>query len=632
MQPPSDPYGNPRSHIPMPSTAKKTSSQGRMSMSGPALRAPYPLSSGPGPTPRQSMKRSQNTNLLMSVSKPQFGRTPMSNRRTSTWGGGSQNAAPSGSQVAKDPRPLRERPFQSKMRQDIVEWFQQNEYDLQTSALMNITAKDFRGIFEQLVLCLDPDWPFDPNKRFEDQLLQALKALQYPYVNNIDMKWLATPGAQFSWPSLLGMLHWLAELGKARESYLSSADPTLQEVSLVPDQFDNIHHHEALAFEHYIESYQLFLQGADLFPEQERQMEERYARKDGKVLADLQENKERLVSATTELKKLKESDPPLKELETMVGWMTKDLGKFKELAVFHENRKQKLIGGIAHENAEIQRFSGELDRLQIEQARLEEVVKAQNLSPEEVLRMNTEHETLTRDLEHFRHKISESSKLIHRLEVALGKKTSDTEEVIDNYNNMLVSLGLFPSPPPPMEGLNLELTMNSGAADPSQLVLGPSLKEVVKPTLGRITELKKTENADMERDKIKLDDELDRIAVACENKEQDVGEILKKANTISEQADDLRDRVQREGAVSADEVDRLENSLAQARSAAMTHGVGVKTRLHALQIAYAEQVDKVNRLRDDTVRAIIKNSNEVVMFKEEVSRQLKQVHDFAQTN
>ena len=47
---------------------------------------------------------------------------------------------------------------------------------------------------------------------------------------------------------------------------------------------------------------------------------------------------------------------------------------------------------------------------------------------------------------------------------------------------------------------------------------------------------------------------------------------------------------------------------------------------------YAEQVDKVNRLRDETVRAIIKNSSEVVMFKEEVSRQLKQVHDFAEAN
>jgi kinetochore protein NDC80 len=155
--------------------------------------------------------------------------------------------------------------------------------------------------------------------------------------------------------------------------------------------------------------------------------------------------------------------------------------------------------------------------------------------------MNTEHETLTRDLEHYRQKISESSKLIHKLEVALGKKTSDTEEVIDTYNGLLATQGLFPPLPPPFEDLNLGLAMNSGAGDPSQLVIGPGIKEVVKPTLGRITEMKKTENAEMERDKIRLDDELDKIVVACENQEQEVGEILKKANAINEQADDLRD-------------------------------------------------------------------------------------------
>jgi kinetochore protein NDC80 len=182
-----------------------------------------------------------------------------------------------------------------------------------------------------------------------------------------------------------------------------------------------------------------------------------------------------------------------------------------------------------------------LERLGAEHTRLEQVVKAQNLSAEEVLRMNTEHETLTRDLEHYRQKISESSKLIHKLEVALGKKTSDTEEVIDTYNGLLATQGLFPPLPPPFEDLNLGLAMNSGAGDPSQLVIGPGIKEVVKPTLGRITEMKKTENAEMERDKIRLDDELDKIVVACENQEQEVGEILKKANAINEQADDLRD-------------------------------------------------------------------------------------------
>ena len=76
-----DPYGS-RSGLPVPSTIKKPShNTGRMSMSGPALRAPYPMAppAGPGPTPRQSMMRSTNMNpLLMSTTKANaFGRTPV---------------------------------------------------------------------------------------------------------------------------------------------------------------------------------------------------------------------------------------------------------------------------------------------------------------------------------------------------------------------------------------------------------------------------------------------------------------------------------------------------------------------------------------------------------------------------
>ena len=83
----------------------------------------------------------------------------------------------------------------------------------------------------------------------------------------------------------------------------------------------------------------------------------------------------------------------------------------------------------------------------------------------------------------------------------------------------------------------------------------------------------------------------------------------------------------------------------------MANGVGVKSRLQSLQIAYVlmisifhttitqsrfrryrEQVDRVNRVKDDTVRAIIKSSSDIVMFKEEVSRQLQHLRDFAEAN
>jgi kinetochore protein NDC80 len=50
-----------------------------------------------------------------------------------------------------------------------------------------------------------------------------------------------------------------------------------------------------------------------------------------------------------------------------------------------------------------------------------------------------------------------------------------------------------------------------------------------------------------------------------------------------------------------------------------------------LGIRYREQVEKVARLRDETVRAIVKNSTEIAVFKEEISQQLKALRNFAES-
>lgn len=48
--------------------------------------------------------------------------------------------------------------------------------------------------------------------------------------------------------------------------------------------------------------------------------------------------------------------------------------------------------------------------------------------------------------------------------------------------------------------------------------------------------------------------------------------------------------------------------------------------------SYREQVEKVNRLKDDTIRAIVKNGNDIAMFKEEVSRHLRDLREFAEAD
>ena len=96
------------------------------------------------------------------------------------------------------------------------------------------------------------------------------------------------------------------------------------------------------------------------------------------------------------------------------------------------------------------------------------------------------------------------------------------------------------------------------------------------------------------------------------------------------------------------EAERLEHDLAHARTVAMSNGLSVKHRLQALHIQsanvirlltqnltchsrYQEQVEKVLKLKEHTVRAIIKCSHDIAMFKNEVSRNLADVKDFAES-
>ncbi|KAI0646849.1 HEC/Ndc80p family-domain-containing protein [Trametes meyenii] len=631
MQPHGDPYGNARSNLPVPATVKKsTHGHGRMSLAGPAMRAPYPIP--PGTNPRQSLMRSQNMNpLLQSASKAQnFGRTPM--RRGSMWQGGGQGSAPPTSQTTKDTRPLRDRSFQAKMRQDVGTFLMSTGFEVAPQMLQNITGKDFRAVFQHLIQCLDPLWPFHTELRFEEHFMQALRAMKYPYVGQIDIKWLPTPAAMHSWPSLLGMLHWLVELCKAREHYMDSRHPTLQDPALIPDEFDDIQHHLALAFNHNTLAYVDFLQGQDVFPEQEKLLEERYARKDARVLEDLERLRERLKEIQAEWEQLKKSAPPFEELKKDNGSLRRDKLKFEEILRRFEERKQKWLRLVQDEKTELEYNVASLEKMHAEEQRLGDIVKMQNLSPEEVLRMNTEHESLTRELESLKHKVAEMSQVVVRLEVSLTRKVSDAEEALDQYTSLLSTLGLFPPLPPPLEDVDLTIDLHSAAANPQGLLSGADIRKVVKPTLSRITEMKRTAHAEVESERIKVDDELDQLTLECETIEEEALEVMNKTNALSDQADELRDAAQQEGLVSNAEASRLERDLAAARTAAMANGVGVKSRLQALQIAYREQVDKVNRLKEDTVRAVIKNSSDIVAFKDEVSKQLQYLKDFAEAN
>ncbi|KAJ7694146.1 HEC/Ndc80p family-domain-containing protein [Mycena rosella] len=635
-QPAPDSHGSVRSGIPVPASVKKQNSTLRMSLAGPALRAPHPPpSSGPGSNPRQSIMRSQNTNpnpLLQSTTKPNYGRTPLNNstRRGSIWNGGAA-VPPPGSQTAKDPRPLRDRAFQTQMKQEIAAYLKGGVCEIAQATLNNIQGKDYRAIFDFLVSTLDPYHPLNSNMRFEDEFVPALKALRYPFVQGIDNKWLAAPASMHSWPALLGVLHWLVEACKARALYETSGDPTLQIPSGIPEEFDDPWDHQALAFDYYEQAYNVWLDMVDDFVEPNQNLEGRYGRKNEQAQMDLEEKTNQLEQSTIELRKLKSTAPPVAKLQDENGLLKGDSEKFQKILHQYDLRKKKLTDQIATEKAELVTRGNQLEQLKTEQLKLAEIVKTQNLSPEEVIKMNTDHETLSQNLKDLKQKIAETHRNVMTLEVNVTNRAAAAEEAIDVYTNLLNSLGLFPPLAPPLQDVDLTLELNTASSNPQTLLSGADIRRVIKPTLSAVAESKRSERASVESERIKVDNELDQLTLECENVDEEIGEVEKKVVGLNDEADDLRDVAQQEAVVANSEAERLERDLAHARTAALANGMGVKSRLQALQFDYQEQVAKVSRLKEETVRAILKNSHDIAMFKEEVSRYLTDLRAFAES-
>lgn len=155
--------------------------------------------------------------------------------------------------------------------------------------------------------------------------------------------------------------------------------------------------------------------------------------------------------------------------------------------------------------------------------------------------MNTDHETLARNLEDLKHRIAEAQKAVMSLEVVMTNRGAAAEEALDLYTNLLSSLGLFPPIPPPFQDIDLTLQLNIAISNPQQLLMGSDIRKVIKPTLSTVAETKRTERANVESERIKVDNELDQLTLECENVDEEVQEIEKKVVALNEQADNLRD-------------------------------------------------------------------------------------------
>lgn len=111
--------------------------------------------------------------------------------------------------IRREPRNVRDKDHLINCTSIVENFLIEHNYQLTPNTLTNPSAKEVNILFRTIFSDYDPDWVY--TSRFEDDVMQILKGIKYPYMSEINRsQFIAiTP---HSWPVILSMLAWLVEI------------------------------------------------------------------------------------------------------------------------------------------------------------------------------------------------------------------------------------------------------------------------------------------------------------------------------------------------------------------------------------------------------------------------------------
>jgi hypothetical protein len=181
----------------------------------------------------------------------------------------------------------------------------------------------------------------------------------------------------------------------------------------------------------------------------------------------------------------------------------------------------------------------EVGALEAELNKHARTVQEQNLSAEEVIRMNTEHESLSQNVKELGRKVQDSRNTVSTLEVSVANKGGKAEEAVDTYNDKLLAVQL--AGPYAPEGVDLSLELNTASNDPKGLLVGPDMVRVIRPAMNRAMEARQTARAKVESEKLAVERRYEVLRTECENESTRQAAMRREVEQLVEDADAIRE-------------------------------------------------------------------------------------------
>ncbi|KAJ1956626.1 kinetochore-associated Ndc80 complex subunit ndc80 [Linderina pennispora] len=465
----------------------------------------------------------------------------------------------------KDPRPVKDRSFQSKAQQTIMLYLSTHAYPglLTPKTLVTPTVKDFQTIFKFLYMKLDPKYKY--GKKFEDDALQILRGVKYPYVGNISKSQLFSAGSMSAWPILLAMLLWLVELIECVDMMEQREESMVDDRAKESNQFI-----DRVFFDYLAQAYPVWLDSGDEPAELEQSLAAQFELKNEHLTQEAKDVEDQLQIARAELKALRESESPLRQLERRRVEQIGDVSRFEKYIRKLESLNKKIMDLVARNTEKLEASQVEKLALEKEIAEVRLTVDAQQISTEDVDRMTAERNQLQSVMDGIQEKIKEASDDVNDKGMRLQRVLDTVDDHVQDYAAKAYGLGFIGSSrkrgdEDPLGGAEIELAVDKNANDKSK-VTSVDLRHTVRPALQRACDALTSQWHATETAVIRLREERDQLADSRMELEVRVEEMDKQVARHNTEYQELRRINMMETQTSAKQIEQLEGRIQSLQS------------------------------------------------------------------
>lgn len=503
--------------------------------------------------------------------------------------------------VPKDPRPLKDRAFQARIGQELMEYMTQNNFELEMkhvlspNVMKSPTQKDFNYMFQWLYHRIDPSHRFQKN--IDQEVPPILKQLRYPFERSITKSQIAAVGGQ-NWSTFLGLLYWMMQLAQMLDGFVARRYDHACLDAGVDVSGDHI------IFDFLSSAYRDWLAMDEDIGDEDAEkvlaphvasMAQAFDRSNGRYTSELEMLEAENARLLKEIADLEKSTPDPAVLDDHFKIMEEDKVKFEDYNHLAVQRSQKYENRIQVLQEELEKLNDELKEADDERRGLQKSVDALGISMQDIDRMTSEKERLQKGIESASQRLDEIKKKVADKEAEASQKLDDLEDQVKRYNSLAYQTALLPPDAANAKGKDYELrlTVNdssdftssnfyglnnarSGGTDrlladatsgyqPSHIINVDLRGQVRNGFMSLRKEISERRGAAMDT-MIKDHDLLDGIKEAIEDKRSEVEALNHRVRAAEEEYENMREVTTAQKMASDTQIEKMERDLSRMRA------------------------------------------------------------------